>query len=134
MKLFILLIFCLACIQNKAQTAHTLTLKDSIMQKSKNQKTAAWIMLGGGAGLIVAGYAVPYRVNNSGTLNPIKPGLIIGGTLVMGSSYFLFHASANHKRQAMRIVMDTQQTILPVKGGWASSLQPALTLTIPLLQ
>lgn len=113
----------------KGGTAQTITLKDSLLQQSENQKTTAWIMLVGGAGLAIAGFSAPITLDNYNSMIL----LIIGGTLLMSSSYFPFHAAANNKKQAMRIAFNTQQTKIPVQGGWARSLQPALTITIPLI-
>lgn len=55
--LFVLLIFAVSSIAQQT-TTETPGVKTDYLKKSKNQKTAAWILLGGGAGLASAGFAV----------------------------------------------------------------------------
>src|ERR1035437_9663077 len=102
-KISFLCIVCLcASKQTNAQlrdtTLNTNTHKvdaNSLFQESKKQKTAAWLLLGGGAGLATAGYIV---AKNAAFNNPFEvilgqssketTGLILlftGGAAMVGS-------------------------------------------------
>ena len=106
---------CVTTLQTNAQMRDTtLNLSThkvdatSLLQKSKNQKTTAWILLGGGAGLATAGYIID---RNAGKKNPgvlVEPSsetttaavlLIAGGAAIVGS-VTLFIASGKNKRKA----------------------------------
>src|SRR5262245_53047878 len=94
------------------QTTPTESLsKTDYLQKSKKQKTAAWIMLGGGTviGLIglasinVAGTDDPDGVNNT-------PGTILFATGLASviASIPMFSASKKNKRKAMSVSLKNQ--------------------------
>ncbi len=135
-------IFCLLTSSGMAQNINQSIIRDSLFQKSRNQKTTGWIMVGGGAASIIAGLSLKATVDDF--VNPFealdksnyhgfeaKTFLIGGGVVLAGCSYFLFKASANTKRQAMRINITTQNTRLPARGGWTITSQPSLSLCIP---
>ena len=111
-KLLFICIVCLcASIQSHAQmrdtTINMSTHKvdaNALFQKAKNQKTAAWIMLGGGAGLAIAGYIImendfirdPWGYGNHPTGAVI---FVTGDALMLGSIPF-FIASGKNGRKA----------------------------------
>ena len=66
------------------------------VQKSKHQKTAAWIMLGGGLALAVTGVAVSASNWESSAGDVL---LVIGGASMIGSIPF-FIASGKNKKKA----------------------------------
>ena len=76
-----------------------LTKKD-YLQKSKNQKTAAWVLLGGG--LVVAVGAAVLAVNSdwSEPDTPYTVAVFAGGGAMLGSIP-LFISAAKNKRKAM---------------------------------
>ena len=83
---------------------------NSLLQKSKKQKTTAWILLGGGAGIVATAVIITLsdgflslfdqkKDNNRGVL------LAAGGAVMLGSIPF-FIASGNNKRKANLILKD----------------------------
>lgn len=113
-KLSFICIVCLcAATQTNAQLRDTTVNMNmhkvdanSLLQKTKKQKTAAWIMLGGGAGLAIAGYIIR---KNEAVKDPVGffTGEITTGTVVFIAgdaailgSIPLFTASAKNKRKA----------------------------------
>ncbi len=140
--LFICITILLVCIQTKAQLADT-TSKihthkvdgNMLFQKAKNQKTAAWLLLAGGAGLAItglaiigndagndastAGYNFAAALTNIFTLGSTTytpqqeqkhsaagPILAIAGAGAMLGSIPLFTASAKNKRKANLILKE----------------------------
>jgi hypothetical protein len=96
-----------------------------LFQKAKKQKTAAWILLGGGTGMAVAGLAIMVKdgseeasaalvtVFTLGLVTPEEPKssaagpiLAIAGTGAMLGSIPLFMASAKNKRKASLMLKD----------------------------
>jgi hypothetical protein len=71
------------------------------LQKSKNQKTAAWILLGGGTVLIGTGFLIGDRKESS--FDDAATGVVIAGigALSMIGSIPLFIASAKNKKRGM---------------------------------
>ena len=132
-KLLFICIVCLcAATQTNAQLRDT-SVKMSVnkvdanalLQKAKNQKTAAWIMLGGGAGLAIAGLAIMTHdasydasaaittVFTLGLVTPEEhkhsaagPILAIAGTGAMLGSIPLFSGAAKNKRKANLMLKD----------------------------
>jgi hypothetical protein len=70
------------------------------LQKSKNQKTAAFVLLGGGPILIITGFLIGDSKNSS--FGDAATGAILGGVGVLSAlgSIPLFIASARNKRKA----------------------------------
>lgn len=132
-KLIFLCTVCLcAIIQTNAQMRDT-TLSigkhkvdaDLLFQKAKHQKTAAWILIGGGAGLTIAGLSIMTHDAAKETANALAtvftlglytapevkhsvagPILAIAGTGAMLGSIPLFTASAKNKRKAHLILKE----------------------------
>jgi hypothetical protein len=128
--LFICLVTLWVATQTKAQMRDTTLIMtthkvdaNSHIQKSKKQKTAAWIMLGGGAGMALAGLLIMTKdagqevagilitVFTLGTVTPEQPKkraggpvLTIAGTGAMLGSIPLFSASAKNKTKANLIL------------------------------
>jgi hypothetical protein len=72
-------------------------IKTEYIVKSKNQKTAAWILLGGGAALIGTGFLIGDGKNS--TFDDAATGALLAGigTLSMIGSIPLFIASGKNK-------------------------------------
>lgn len=90
--------------------------KDYYIQKSKKQKTAGWILLGAGAGLITTAFIVGN--SNDATIDDIgtSGGLVIAGTLAGIGSIPLFIASSRNKRKAARasVYIQNEEMLSPV--------------------
>ncbi|HRI20555.1 MAG TPA: hypothetical protein PLA68_06355 [Panacibacter sp.] len=124
-------------------TTNSLLSKDYYLQKSRNQKTAAWLLLGGGAALFAAGLAVHTSVDQFDNIYDVfneskyhgfgaRAALMTSGAVAMGGSIHLFTASSRNKNLAMHLAIGSEQTMLPLKNGWAYSIQPAVKLSLPL--
>jgi hypothetical protein len=123
----ILLIF-----QLRAQT------KNDYLLKSKNQKTAAWILLGTGATLtFIASYKIIYglsEIGNGQHHNKIGTGLslgLIGGLAALGSIP-LFIASAKNKRTSISMTFSGQPIPLLIQHSAGGTFIPSINLKIGL--
>jgi len=96
--LTILLILASTTFGQQTKTSLALTKQD-YLQKSKRQKTAAWILLGGGSALAITGLLI----NNQASLDNAGTTAIVAGigVLSMIGSIPLFIASGRNKRKAM---------------------------------
>ncbi len=96
------------------------------LQKSRNQKTAAWVLLGGGTALIGIGLLIGNRDNSS--FDEAGIGLIVGsgGLAACIGSIPLFISARKYKAKA-NLSFGTQKTS-PLVGKQI----PALRLQIPL--
>jgi hypothetical protein len=99
----------------KTNAGEPLTRQDYLV-KSKNQKTAAWVLLGGGAVLIGAGLLIGDRKESS--FDDAATGGIIGiaGALSIITSIPLFIASGRNKRKAMSVSANLEIRRNPVQA------------------
>jgi hypothetical protein len=97
--------------------------KTNLFQKSKNQKTAAWVLLGVGVALDVAGIATTFSNANKELGNLFAPTsvnhtgeyvLYIAGTAALATSITLFIAARRNK---------TKAALLSFKNEMAPQLQ-----------
>ncbi len=129
------------------QTNPTLALsKQNYLQKSKNQKTAAWIMLGGGFVMSATGFTISLvngigdafagliTGDNSSSGNSIDMGSVFftAGAAAMFGSIPLFIASGRNKRKAMSLSFNIQQVMQPEQYGFANHNIPSLSLRMTL--
>ena len=77
-------------------------IKTHYLVKSKNQKTAAWVLLGGGTALIGVGFLI--GDNKNSTFDDAATGAVLGGIGFLSAvgSIPLFIASGKNKRKAMQ--------------------------------
>ena len=124
-------------------TSHSLSAqtKDAWLLKSKHQKTAAWIMLGGGATLfIVGGVVAAHGLFDALTLQPDKANdnlgaggvLAITGGAAMLVSIPLFIASSKNKHKAMELTFTNQQVPAIVKNIEGNKSIPSRSLRFKL--
>lgn len=132
-KLSFICIVCLcAALQTTAQLRDT-TLNmsthkvdaNALLQKSKKQKTAAWLLMGGGAGIAIAGFSIISNdaskdlsdafttIFSFGYITPAQhkhsaagPILAIAGTGAMLGSIPLFISASKNKRKATLMLKD----------------------------
>ena len=104
--------------------------KQDYLKKSKNQKTAAWILLGGGSVLVVTGVLLSNNasLDNLGTTAGVA---IAGGVAVLGSIP-LFLASGKNKRKGMSLSFKTEKMQQLNKTGFVYKPVPSLSLTVHL--
>ena len=102
-------------------------VKTDYLQKSKSQKTAAWIMLGSTVAII--GIAAPGNISFDAL-----PALVAVGALSTAGSITLFIASGRNKRKAMTATTYLKMQTMPL-AGWNSFVQksyPSLAVKINL--
>lgn len=148
-KIFVLpLLLVFATASFSQQTVHKQNLKQTdYLQKSKKQKKVAWILLGGGAGLIITSLIIPQGEPTGYQIDPISGGfyeghkndgikgafILAGGLSMLGSIPF-FIASGKNKRRATRASVFINMEKSPVLQTTMISNQsfPALGLRISL--
>ena len=85
--------------------------------KSKKKKTTGFILIGTGAGLVIAGVV---DAASTGEYTGLIP--ILVGTIVMLTSVPYFNAAANYKRKANSITFTRQNLMIATRGGRLSVL------------
>lgn len=105
--------------------------KAGYLQKSKRQKTAAWICLAGGTGLSVIGLSqINVAGSDNGTVNN-TPGTVLfaTGAAAAITSIPLFIAASNNKKKATTVAFNNIKVYNLNSGGIVSSNQvPAVSL------
>src|SRR4030095_11137598 len=107
-------------------------IKTDYLAKSKNQKTAAWILLGGGVVLIGTGFIVGDSKNSS--FDDAAFGALLAGigTLSAIGSIPLFIASGKNKRKAMKASAFMEMETIPLlqKQSFVQNYYPAFSMHI----
>ena len=108
--------------------------KDYFLQKSKKQKTAAWILLGGGTAMAVGGFATFDSSWDSGSASTTDIAGIIGtvGFLTGLASIPYFISAGKNKKTAMSITFDYKPIYLSGDNLVSTKAHPTLTLKIKL--
>jgi hypothetical protein len=118
-------------------------LKADYLQKSKNQKTTAFVLLGLGAALDIGGIIATisnadkevdyiFSTQSSSVNHGAEYALYIAGTACLMGSLTLFIVSKNNKKKALALGIDTQQFRQLNKSNLYTVNYPALTLKIKL--
>ncbi len=125
--LFLLATFSLASFSQKVALS-----KDEYLAKSKRQKTTAWVMLGGGASLILAGLAVGNR--NESSFSEAGTGVILGGIglVSMIASIPTFISAGKNKKRGMGLAFTNEGVPLLQNGSFTKLSCPSVTLRIRL--
>lgn len=133
---FLLLAWFIVSVSNvKAQTQLT---KEVYLQKSKQQKTAAWILLGGGAALATAGgiwWSQTFTIFGETSSEESTAGALVAiGGVAMLSSIPLFISSAKNKGRAESVTVNLKFEKLMTfqKASVKNSNYPAISVRIPL--
>ena len=148
----LLLVLTTATFSQQNIPSPTLTKQD-FLKKSKSQKTAAWVLLGGGFALSSIGAltAVPKAAEDvgygillipnvfTGNLQPEPQNnytaqtiLLIGGLTTILSSTPLFIASGKNKRKALSISFKSEPSPQLQKNSFVYRAVPSLTLKFQL--
>jgi len=113
-------------------TDTTLT-KEYYWEKSKNQRTVAWVMLGGGIALSIVGIvgasATLFEDNNAADTYSVVAAIGVGLSL---GSIPLFIASGRNARKAATLSFKAQPIFVPQQNYSVRKSQPAISLQIPL--
>lgn len=114
----------------QADLSQPLTQKD-YLQKSKKQKTAAWILLGGGFAVGVGSIILDVSSDWDKSEDPYLVGMAIGGTSML-ASIPLFIASGKNKRKAMNATtyFEILKNPIPTNTGLALQSTPTLSFRI----
>jgi hypothetical protein len=137
-----LLIIATATFSQQTKSSPTLTKQD-YLQKSKNRKKVARIMLGGGATLILTGIIIPKgEVINGGIGVPqyqteykndgIKGAFYLCGTLSMLGSIPFFISSHHNKKMAAALSFKNEIVPQIQKNSFVYTPVPSLILKISL--
>jgi len=107
-------------------------VKTDYQTKSKNQKTAAWVLLGGGTALIATGFIVGDSKNSS--FDDAAMGALFAGVGVLSAlgSIPLFIASGKNKRKAMKASALIKMETVPLipKQSFVQNSYPAFSVNI----
>ncbi len=107
-------------------------VKTDYLVKSKNQKTAAWVLLGGGVALMGAGYLIGDSKN--ATFDDAGTGVVLGGIGFLSAvgSIPLFIASGKNKRKAMKATTFIKLETAPSfqKQSFNQTSYPAFSLSV----
>ena len=118
--------------------------KTDYLQKSKNQKTGAFVLLGIGAALDIAGIIttasnankefdyITYGGDQPSVNHGSEIALYIAGTLCLAGSLTLFIVSKNNKKKGLAIGIEPEQFRQLKKNSFYTLNYPALTLKIGL--
>lgn len=109
---------------------HSLTQQD-YLQKSKKQKTAAWILLGGGAAVAVGAALLDVSSDWTKSETPYLVALAAGGASMIGSIP-LFIAAGRNKRKAMKAstYFEIRQNPAPTNTRLSFHSTPTLSLKL----
>ena len=110
------------------------SVQTDYVQKSKNQKTAAWILLGGGAALIGTGFIV--GDGKEASFDDAATGAVLAGVGLLSTigSIPLFIASGKNKRKAMNMstVIKMEKATIVERQCFVQSSYPAIAFKINL--
>lgn len=117
--------------------------RDYYLQKSKNQRTGAWVLLGIGTGLIITGMIAGmssvsndlYYFGTLGTEGSSSSGnaytyLLVGGIAMDIASIPLFISAGKNNRRATELAIGNQNIYLPKNNSIAMRSTPAITFRI----
>ena len=108
--------------------------KDYFLQKSKKQKTAAWILLGGGTAMAVGGFATFDSSWDSGSDSTTDIAGVIGtvGFLTSLASIPYFISAGKNKKTAMSITFNYKPVYLSNDNLAETQSYPTMSLKIKL--
>lgn len=128
MKYIILLIsavFFFNCLFSQPKT------KEFFLERSKKQKTVAWILLGTGAAAIITEAIVDN--SNRGTGESLTGGIMtLGGVVCTVTSIPFFINAAVNKRRAMKLTINNNSILFPQANGAVTRNYSSISIHIPL--
>ncbi|HMK26943.1 MAG TPA: hypothetical protein VK483_13010 [Chitinophagaceae bacterium] len=146
--LFILLLTMSATLFSQQTNTLPALTKQDYLRKSKNQKTAAWILVAGGAAMIVTGGVVwSNEINKKAETDPFGAWadmytttsgdwIAVAGVVAAAGSIPLFIAASKNKRKAMSLSFKKEtvpsRLLSGQKGSFVNQSIPSLSLKINL--
>ena len=134
-KAILILLFIVPAVASFSQSVS----HDDYLAKSRHQKTAAWILLGGGVGLTALGIGisqantVDYALGNSSNHNTAGSVLAVAGVASLLGSIPLFISASHNKHKAAAVTFNMQKIpLLSIVQYQVAAFQPVVTLKIPL--
>ena len=127
---FALLIVANSIYSQQNNPTATLTKKD-YLQKSKNQKTAAWLFMGGGIGLTILGISTDN--SDDGKSNSTGKGVaIISGVAAISVGTTLFILATENKNKAAALSFRMEKIPLIQQRNFVYRSYPALSFRLNL--
>lgn len=130
-KIFVclLLIFIISGSFGQQTNSHQPLTREDYLEKSKKQKTGAWILLGGGVVMSgIAFFAITGTMESS--FDPLPP--FAGGALLCIGSVPLFIAAGKNKRKAMHAsaYFEIQKNPVIIQKSITFNSSPSLSVKI----
>ena len=117
-----------------------LKTKEFYLQRSKNQRTTAWILLGGGTGLLIGGIiltigdvmaiVLSLGTAGSGKLIDVAGDIASVGLIADLVSIPFFISASHNKKMAATLSFDNQSIYSSPNNSFSSHVHPSLTLKI----
>jgi len=139
---FIILLFLIMSgVAFSQQSNPTAVMTNTVyLKKSKTQKTTAWVLLGGGALLNIAGMAIGLSESTDALVSILTPEpkepsstgpvLLLAGTASMLSSIPFFISSNRNKKKGLSFLIKNEKVSIVKNGCFTSRSAPSLTLKI----
>ncbi|HEV7621115.1 MAG TPA: hypothetical protein VGO09_05260 [Flavisolibacter sp.] len=143
MKKIMFLLVLLSCIINSFCQVTQPLVKDKnfYFQKSKNQKTVAWVLLSGGVVAMVVSAAISVSDMSFSLSNTYTPPQSNGGEIVavIGlaaalASIPVFISAAKNRRRSASVSFTNQKIWIEKLNGFAFTSQPTITLKVRLIK
>lgn len=132
-KVFLFFILTSISLSGNSQEEQKDFSKENYLQKSKNQRTVGWVLLGAGAAVGTVGIIVTNEADSffedSGKIDTGLTLFAVGAASTLASIPFFIIAGSN-SRKAASLSLESQRFIIPGQG--LSGIQPALSLKIEL--
>jgi len=127
-----LLIIASATFSQQSNPSSTTLTKQDYLQKSKHQKTAAWIFMG--AGVLSAGVLGGVKVNPEigGADNSGSTIFLVVGLVAVGASIPLFIAASKNKKKGMSISFKNEPAPYLENSSFIKWPVPSLSLKLGL--
>ncbi len=128
-----LLLFSVASFSQQTTTATQSLTKTDYLQKSKNQKTTALILLGIGTAAIITGILIESPHRGTGNTQSFSGGLIeVGGIICVLTSIPYFLSSSKNKKRSTTLGIYNQRILLPQNNSFVLKNRPSFSVRIPL--
>ena len=128
-KLFLLICCILTCNTFFGQPK----AKEYFLERSRNQKTTAWILLGAGTAAIVSGVLVEAPHRGTGNSQSFTGGLItVGGIIGTLTSIPFFISSSKNKKRATTLIVSNQRILHTREDLVVLKAVPTISLRISL--